>query len=305
VKNIARLALFFSCFFAVVFVLAALTRYFHIRIEAVRLLPPRPETALPEFVAAARWAAPFALYVSLLFALSFAARGRIPAPVSIVLLVILAGGFTFAVFTGMERSGFVPAARDTGKSLGGPGLILSQQNNTIVLLRGPALERGPRVVSIPGRSLIYQEEPPGQNNMAPALPPVSFGGSVPWFLKSAAIDFSLAGERLKGRFGEGLFPFFVYLLPLVLLLASLGFILKLGRWPLANLFLGALIFRGVLAAETFVNSPEVQDVFASLLGKFADPSLAVPLLFAAFAVLVDLYTFLVFAARKNGEEDLR
>jgi hypothetical protein len=303
VKNIARLALFFSCFFTAAFVISALARYFHIRIEAVRHLPLRPETALPEFIAAARWAGSFALYVSLLFALSFAARSRISSPVSIVLLVVFAGGFTFAVFTAVERGGFVPAARDTGKILGGPGLILSQQNNTIVLVRGPAEENGPRAVSIPGRPLIYQEEPLGQGGTAPALPPVAFGGGAPWFLKNAAIDFSLASGRFKSRFEEGPVQFFAYLLPLVLLLASLGFILRLGRWPLANLFLGALAFRGVLAAETFVNSPEVQDVFASLLGNSAALPFAVPLLFIALAVLVDLYTFLVFAARKNGEED--
>ncbi|MDR0602173.1 MAG: hypothetical protein LBG42_07290 [Treponema sp.] len=297
------MALFFSCFFIIVFVLSALTRYFHIRIEAVRLLPLRPETALPEFIAAACWAAPFALYFSLLFALSFAARNRISAPVSIIFLVLLAGGFGFAVFAGMERGGFVPAVRDMGKSLGGPGLVLSQQDNTIVLIRGPAPERGPRAVSIPGRPLIYQEEPVGPDNTALALPPISFGGGTPWFLKNAAIDFSLAGERLKSRFAAGPVPFFVYLVPLVFLLVSLGFVFRPGRWPLANLLFGALVFRGILAAETFVNSPEVQNVFGSLLGNRIALPFAVPLLFTALAVLVNLYTFLVFVARKSGEED--
>jgi hypothetical protein len=303
VKNIARLALFFSCFFIIIFVLSTLTRYLHIRIEAVRLLPLQSETALPQLIAAARWAAPFTLYFTLLFALSFSARNRITAPVSIFFLVILAGGFTIAVLTGMERGGFLPAARDTGKPLGGPGLVLSQQDTVVVLIKGPAETRGPRIVSIPGRPLIYQEEPVGPNNTVLALPPIPFRDDAPWFLRSASIDFSLAGERFGNFFKQGIVPFLVYFLPLALLLTSLFFIFRISSWPLANLFLGFLAFRGILAAETFVNSPEIQDMFGSFFGTRVPLPLVVPLLFAALAVLVNLYSFLVFLARKRGDED--
>jgi hypothetical protein len=56
VKKVARLMLFFSLCFAVLFVLAALGRYLAIRIDVLRLLPAREETPLPELVTAARWA---------------------------------------------------------------------------------------------------------------------------------------------------------------------------------------------------------------------------------------------------------
>jgi hypothetical protein len=303
VKNIARLALFFSCSFIIIFVLSTLTRYLHIRIEAARLLPLQSETALPQLIAAARWAVPFTLYFTVLFALSFSARNRIAAPVSIFFLVVLAGGFTIAVSTGMERGGFLPAARDMGKPLGGPGLILSQQDTVMVLVKGPAETLGPRVVSIPGRPLIYQEEPVGPNNTVLALPPIPFRNDVPWFLRNAAIDFSLAGERFRNLFEQGIVPFLVYFLPLVLLLTSLFFIFRVSSWPLANLFLGFLVFRGILAAETFVNSPEIQGMFGFFLGTRIPLPLVVPLLFAAAAVLVNLYSFLVFLARKRGDED--
>jgi hypothetical protein len=204
---------------------------------------------------------------------------------------------------GVERSGLLPAARDMGKPLGGPGLILSQQDTVMVLIKGPAEARGPRAVSIPGRPLIYQEEPVGPNNTVLALPPIPFRSDVPWFLRSAAIDFSLAGERFRIFFEQGITPFLVYFLPLVFLLTSFFFIFRVSSWPLANLFLGFLVFRGILAAETFVNSPEIQGMFASFLGTRVPLSLIVPLLFAALAVLVNLYSFLVFLARKRGDED--
>jgi hypothetical protein len=173
----------------------------------------------------------------------------------------------------------------------------------IVLLKGPAEERGPRVVSIPGRPLIYQEEPVGPNNTVLALPPIPFRNDAPWFLRSAAIDFSLAGERFRSLFEQGFTPFLVYFLPLTLLLTSLFFIFKLSTWPLANLFLGFLAFRGILAAETFVNSPEIQGMFSSFLGTRIPLPFVAPLLFAVLAVLINLYSFLVFLARKRGDED--
>jgi hypothetical protein len=91
---------------------------------------------------------------------------------------------------------------------------------------------------------------------------------------------------------------------LIFLLVSLGFILKLSNWPLANLFLGCLAFRGVLAAETFLNSPEIQDLFAEFLENRLPLSYTVPLIFCVFGVMINLYTFLVFLARRRADEEI-
>jgi hypothetical protein len=190
------------------------------------------------------------------------------------------------------------------RPLGGSGLLLTQGDTTIVLLRGPAESRGPRVVSMPGRPLIYQEQPLGPNNTVLSLPPVPFRDEAPWFLRSLAIDFSLTGRQFEARLGDGLVSFLMYAGALVFLLVSLGFILKLSNWPLANLFLGCLAFRGVLAAETFLNSPEIQDLFAAFLGNRIPLAYTVPLIFCAFGVLVNLYTFLVFLARRRTDEEV-
>jgi hypothetical protein len=197
----------------------------------------------------------------------------------------------------------MPPARDTQKPLGGPGLILTQGDNAIVLLGGPEEIRGPRVAAIPGRQLIYQEQPVGPDNTILSLPPIPFRDESAWFLKSIAIDFFLSGRQFESRLAEGIIPFFIYAGALVFLLASLGFILRLSNWPLANLFLGVLAFRGILAAETFLNSPEIQDLFGSFLGNRLPLSLTVPLIFCFFGVLVYLYTILVYLAKRRADEE--
>jgi hypothetical protein len=303
VKKVARLVLFFSLSFAVLFILAALVRYLVIRIGVLRLLPAREETYLSELITAARWALPFAVYFSLLFGLSYAARLKMFIPLSIFCLVILAGGLGTALSMGLERAGFVPPARDTVRPLGGPGLILARGDTAIVLPGGPAEPKGPRVVSFPGRPLIYQENPQGPNDTTPALPPVPFRTGVPWFLESLSIDFTLSGGQLEARFREGFIPFLTYALSLIFLLASFRFVMDLSVWPLANLFTGALIFRGILALETFINSPETGELLAPFLGNRIAPENMGPLVFCSFAVLICLYTALVSVAKRRFDED--
>jgi hypothetical protein len=314
VKNIARLVLFFSLSFIILFLLSMALRYLHLWIGEVRLLPARPQTALPEFIAAARWALSLTLYVSLLFGLSYTARlnagllgagrHRLAAPVAMLCLCILSLAFSTGVSLGLERLGDMVPASGLSRPLGGPGLILTQGDTTIVTLRGPGEIRGPRVVSMPGRSLVYQEQPLGPNNPTLSLPPVPFRDESPWFLQSLAIDFSLTGRQLESRLGRGLTAFLIYAGALIFLLVSLGFILKLSNWPLANLFLGCLAFRGILAAETFLNAPEIQDLFASFLENRLPLSYTVPLVFCLFGILINLYTFLVFLARRRSDEEI-
>jgi hypothetical protein len=316
-KNLARLTLFFTLSFILLFLTAAVLRFLHIRIDGVRLLPPQPRMMLPDSLDAARWALPLTLYASLLAGLSYASRlnsgllGRIRRPLTapsvilclFILSTVLGGGISL----GIARLEAMEPEPDIAKPLGGPGLLLSQGDTSIVLLREPGESRGPRVAAIPGRPLLYQEQPVGPNNSTPSLPPVPFRIEGAWFLQSIAIDVSLAGRQMESRREEGLDSFFIYLGALAFLLASLGFIQKLSSWPLANLSLGCLAFRGILAAETFLNSPEIQDLIASFLGdRFPlPPSWTTPLIFCLFGVLINLYTFLVFLAKRQTHEEAR
>jgi hypothetical protein len=312
-KNLARLILFFSLSFAILLLFSAGLRFFQIRIDGVRLLPVQPRMMLTDFVTAARWALPLGIYASLLAGLSYAARlnagllgGRrrpLAAPLAMLCLFVLALAFGGGVSLGLERLGNMVPARDTARPLGEPGMLLTRGAASIVLLRAPDEDRGPRVVAIPGRPLLYQEQPLGPDNRILSLPPVPFRADGPWFLRSIALDFSLSGRQLEARLGEGLLSFFSYAGALVFLLVSLGFILKFSNWPLANLFLGCLCFRGVLAAETFLNSPDMGELLDSFLGNRFPLTYTTPLIFCFFGLLVNLYSFLVYLAKRRSDEE--
>ena len=292
-KNFARLTLFFSLCFAVLFLAAILLRLLSSWIELARFIPvgARPGEDMMEIV----WKAfPAALYLSILLALSYTARRNMPIPLAIIGILVLGCVFSLGVSMGISRAEVLkPALKPVSPLVGRPGLILSQLDNDIVLLRGSADLRGPRLVSIPGRPLIYQDVPIGPNNTILNLPALSFGDDIPWFIRSLSIDFSLSAEELRNRLEDSFFSFAVYVFSLVLLLGSLRFLLELSQWPLANLFLGALVFRGILALEVFLNTREINTLIASFLKIHIPSTLITPAVFGAVAVLVIFYTLLV------------
>jgi hypothetical protein len=173
----------------------------------------------------------------------------------------------------------------------------------MVLLKESGNALGPRVVSLPGRPLFYQEVPIGPNNTALALPAMPFRDEMPWFIQSMLIDFTLTSREFDDKLREGIIPFAIYAGALIFLLASLRFLLDLSSWPLANLFLGALAFRGILALGTFLSTKEVNTLLVSFIGKRLPPAFITPLAFCALGVLVILYTLLVHLARGKGAED--
>ena len=278
-----------------------------IRIEWVRALSRQTESPLTGLIAAAHWAKSLALYGSILVGLGLAAREKIFTPAAVLCMAILSIGFTVGISLALENWESVPAARTAVLPVGGPGLILSNSerpsSTALVLLEGPARPEGARVVAVPGRPLQYQAPFAGRNPSLSGLPPAPFTDSTPWLLKSLAIDLRLSSENLRRLLGEGLMPFLVYAVPLILLLCSFSFILKFSAWPLANLFLGCLAFRGILALETFFNSPEMQDVFDSFLKEQWPLSLAVPLIFSGIAILAYLYSFLFYVAKRRGRNE--
>jgi hypothetical protein len=167
-------------------------------------------------------------------------------------------------------------------------------------LEGSAKPGGSRVVATPGKPLLYQEKFAGKDLSLLSLPPAPFSDNCPWFLKSLAIDLRLNAENVRRHLNAGLLSFLMYAGTLVFLLCSLMFILKLSVWPLANLFLGCLAFRGILALELFFNTPEMQDIFDSFLQNRLSPSLAVPLIFCIVSLLAYLYSFLVYLLKRQS-----
>jgi hypothetical protein len=303
VRKLVKLVLFFSLNFAVLFLVSTGLRFLALRVEWIRTLSLERETVLLELITAARWALSLALYGGILLGMSYVVRKEIFAPMAILCVAALTIVFIYGIGQLLENMGHVPPARTPTQALGEPGIILANTTRSggtvIVLLQGPAQPNGSRVVATPGKPLLYQAEFAGKDLAAVSLPPAPFSDENPWFLKSLAIDLRLNADILRQRFNEGQPALLIYTGSLVFFLCSLMFILKLSAWPLANLFLGCLAFRGVLALEVFFNTAEMRDVFDSFLQNRLPLSLVVPLIFCGVGMLVCLYSFLVFLAQRQ------
>ena len=304
-KNIAKLLIFFTLTFVVFFIAAIFVNFVNFWIDTARTTTA--SARLDDILVKAIWISiSAAIYFSILFTLSYSARRHIPVLITLLCIVTLAFAFTTGVSFGVKHmEALQPALRPVPQLHSGPGLILTRLENTIILLRDSSDIRGPRLVSIPGQPLIYQERPLGPNNTVISLPPLPFGNETPWFIHSIGIDFSISATTLKTRFDESFFLFVTYALSLILLLSSLRFLLELSNWPLANIFLGALIFRLILSLEIFINSSEINTLLHSFLSERVQNTLITPLLFCAASILIMLYTLLVSIARSDGPRSRR
>jgi hypothetical protein len=303
VKNLAKLTLVFSLCFAVVLVTVAGLRFLSLRVDWARSFPQADEAILSTVITSVYWALSFTLYFSLLLGLSYAARGHYYQIMTILTIGILAAFYTFGISLALKNWANVPSEKSSIKSLGENGIILSNSINrnetAIILLRKDPL--GPRVIAIPDRPLQFQEA--GSVNANFGLPPVPFGNDTPWSLKNISIDIRLNAEMLAARLQHGTYSFFIYTCALIFLLVSLGFTMRISAWPLANLFLGALVFRGIIALETFFNSVEMQDIFSFYLKNFMPVTWVVPVIFAGFSVLIHLYSVFVYIAQRRADDD--
>jgi len=279
-------------------------QYLSLQVEWMRNLPPKPETPLTILITAAHWALSFAMYAAILLALSYAARRKYFAPMTVITVMVISLLFNFGISTALYHWQSIPPTQSAGVQMGGNGLILSNSMNknetTVVLLKGTAEPLGPRVTAIPDRPMIFQESTANSNMI---LPPILFGDDTPWFFKSINIDIRLSEEQLQKRFDEGIHSYFIYAGALIFLLSSLGFAIKFSVWPLANLFMGIIAFRGILAVESFFNTPEMQEIFDSFFNNIIPTSLAVPLIFVSFGLLVNIYAVLVFISKRRGKDE--
>ena len=300
-KSIARLTLFFSLTFFAFFLAAIVLNYIASLIELARIIPAGVGSGE---AAKAFWAAlPAALYLSILLTTSYSARKNIPIKFAIVAICSLACIFTAGFSLGINRIGAIEAIfKPVVEIEAEPGLILSQSRTRIVLLKESSDVLGPRLVSIPGQPFVYQELPVGPFNTILSLPALSFGNDTPWFVKSVAIDLSLSAREFKERLENNYLYFAAYAFSLILLLSSLRFIMELSVWPLANIFFGALVFRGILALESFLNADEITSLIGSFLGGRVPPVFITPLAFTALGILVILYTLLSSVARHERRD---
>jgi hypothetical protein len=303
VKNFAKLVLLFSLSFIIIFLVTTGFRFLALKVEWAKILPAKPETSLTLILTAAHWALSLTLFSSILFTFNYAARKSFFAPMAIASIVGLSLCFAFGATLALDKWEAVPPATSAGIHMGDRGLVLSNSINrnetAVVLLNGTFEPLGPRVVAVPEQSMLYYESA-GEGF---DLPPVPFGDDTPWFLKSVSIDIRLNAEMFQKLYTQGIFPFFIYAGSLVFILCALGYMIRFSAWPLANLFIGILAFRGVLACATFFNTPEAQEIMSSFLKDSIPVSLAVPLIFIAVGFLVCLYSVLIYIIRRKVHDE--
>ncbi|MDR0378091.1 MAG: hypothetical protein LBH70_09895 [Spirochaetaceae bacterium] len=294
-KNLTRITLFFSVLFAAVLLTASAIRYLHVWIDAVRHIPVKAVEIFPSLILAGQWALPIAMYVSILLTLSYSVRKSFSSPLSILVVFILSCGFTAGVYLGLFQANSTEPLPGTSvpPALGKPGLILTEGDTAVVLMDAPSNPEVSLVMAVPNQPLTYQEIPMRPVTAGVTLPTLPFRIETPLFMSALFIDFSLMAEQFHDRMSEGLIPFGIYLGAVCFLLSSLRFVLELTSWPLANLFVGILVFRGILAAGTFLDSWDIQEFIPVYLKADVPQSFITPLVFCGAAVLVILYTALV------------
>lgn len=173
----------------------------------------------------------------------------------------------------------------------------------MILLEDPAIPDGSRVVSIPGQALIYQEKPAGPGNTILPLPSAPFQRNLPYFLQSIVLDFSILARYYQNLLSQGMLPFVIYTAAICLLLSSLRFLLTLSRWHLANLFLGALVFRGILTLEIFLNTDDILILINNYLGNRLPIQYTGLIILTGIAALVILYSVLAYFAHGRLKKD--
>jgi hypothetical protein len=302
VKNFTKLALLFSVSFFIIFIVSTGFRFLALHVSWIKTLPPQPESSLTLVIAAAQWALSFALFSAILFSLGYSLRRAFNSLMAVISIMSFSIFFCTGISVLLKNWEAVPPAQTAVVRLGSNGLILSNSLNrnetAVILLKGSTESRGPRVTSLPDQPLIFQESAGGNFY----LPNVPFGDDTPWFLRSLTIDIRLNAEIFQKRFNESFFFFFIYAGSLIFLLCSLGYAIKFSAWPLVNLFLGILVFRGILSLETFLNTPEMLEIISSFTKNMIPVSLAVPLIFLISGTLIHLYSFLVFVTRKQAND---
>jgi hypothetical protein len=307
-KNIVRLILVISICFTVVFLISSLVSLLQIRIGSIRAAAVLSKAQAWEFVAAVQGALPVTIYFSTLLGISYTARKSIPIPVSIICLVILGMGYALLIVLGTNVIAQIPfgSAPEPGVALGKPGFIFAQPDRSLVFLQEPGNSQSPRVVAIPDAPLIYQQRPIEQTRTESTQQGLGGGfysallrSDMAFFLNSMLVDFDFTTDQFQNRFKEGFIFFVIYLFGLIFLLSSLRFIMDMSTWPLANLFLGILAFRGILALERFLDSGKTQQFFTSFIGDRFPDWLISPLAFCTLGIIIILYTALIHLGKSR------
>jgi hypothetical protein len=301
VKNFAKLVLFFCLSFTGILVLAGILGLLQEWVGLAVLFPPNREAFSVSAAAKVGAALPAAFYLSILLSLSYATRRRMVYPLVCAVILVLSFALSAAGFFGLDilnqMGGLRIRAKAAPPELAKPGLMLGSSPGTVqtVFLEDPYKPDGARVLLSRGQSgaLYYQR----QANSPVSQVQLPFAGPQSRFFRGIDADFARSFRVFSAWFKEGPLTYGIYAGSLALFLLSLGCLVNISFWSLANLFFGALVFRGALALEAFLNLPDIHELLSAFAGNFIPESLINPLIFCSLGALILLYSALVYLAR--------
>jgi hypothetical protein len=301
VKNAVRLLVFIFVSFTLIFALSAALSFLLLWIKAAIAIPAGRFITMKQTVLYLRWTVSFSLYLVLLLSTNYALRNEVHRLAAFIMVFAVSGGLCYAVWQGftmadkMDTPPFLVASETPGSA----GLILQSGAIALTLIDPPSLPDGGRVISIPGRPLFY-EAGQADGGAIPELPSAPFSLSVNWLFGNLHIDCALSAAQFRTRFERGLIPFLTWMLPLMLLLITLSYIFDVGAWPLANLFLGAVLYRLTLWFEVFINSKDIQAYLNNFFRGMVPLDFISPLIFAALGIILLLYVILMYLAGEKA-----
>ena len=300
-KNLAKLALFLSISFIGILLVSGLTALQSDWTSLALTFPPDSGILgifygnILDYLGSSLSTA---FYVTILLGITYAARRRIyyPAAFGIILIFVLVlSGTVYLGLDNLEKANFSLAVKSPLPAPAKPGLIVSHgmgDGNQLVFLNNPYQSEGPVV-------LKYGKAPLGYQSRAPLLGK----SSLPFYTEKKGVfesikrDFDHSSRVFFLWYRDSLVSYGVYAGSLAIFLISLGCLIDISFWSLANLIFGALAFRGVLALENFLNQGNIQDILVSFTRKIIHPSLINPVIFCTLAFLILLYSGLVYLAR--------
>ena len=304
VKNIARLVLFLSVTFIGLLFFSCLIQILSSWINTALLFPPENVSSITKVSNSSLlgFSIPAAFYLSILFGLNYAVRRKIAYPAAFTVILTFSLILSGAAFFGqqnLEKTELKLSIKKPTAELAKPGFILNQgalSGYQTVFLENP-YKQGAVVQIIQGQRVNYQSQ---GISITPARLP--FFSEKNGILTSINRELEQSSGVFSDSFKKGLWFYGIYAGSLAVFLLSLGCLVNISFWSLANLIFGALAFRGVLALEYFLNQSDIRGLFSSFAGKFIQPSFINPAIFFSLSILILLYSGLVYLARGRNSD---
>jgi hypothetical protein len=136
-------------------------------------------------------------------------------------------------------------------------------------------------------------------NAEEAEPLIFFRHDPVQLLGSIQFYFEQVGQQFNTRLNESWLSFYLYAASIIFCLCCLCFVFNLSTWPLANLFLGALLFRCVLEAGNLFEQDIVRSFFLSFWIEGIPVFVLEPALFCVLGLLFTVAAGIAFLIKKR------